>query len=141
VKNTDTYRMTKQREVILEELKKCKTHPSADEIFDRVRKRIPRISLGTVYRNLEILSDIGLIKKLDTAGTQKRFDGDLGTHYHVRCTCCGRIMDLPDEEMDSVRVTLPSFSDFDITGFTVEFKGICNCCRTDETPNSSSDAA
>ena len=65
-------KLTKQRKVILEELRKLKTHPSADEIYNIVRERLPRISLGTVYRNLEILSDAGVILKLDVAGSQKR---------------------------------------------------------------------
>ena len=68
-------RMTRQRRVILEELRKVKTHPSADEIYEIVRKRLPRISLGTVYRNLEILSESGDIQKLEPGCSLKRFDG------------------------------------------------------------------
>ena len=59
------FRMTRQRGIILEELRKINTHPSADEIYERVRKHLPRISLGTVYRNLEILSELGEIQKLE----------------------------------------------------------------------------
>ncbi|MCJ7604005.1 MAG: transcriptional repressor, partial [Desulfobulbaceae bacterium] len=69
-------RMTKQRQVILEELRKVKTHPTADDMYQMLRKKMPKISLGTVYRNLEILSESGIIQKLDVGGTQKRFDGD-----------------------------------------------------------------
>ncbi|MDP3286289.1 MAG: transcriptional repressor, partial [Desulfobacterales bacterium] len=69
------HRMTRQRAVILEELKKVKTHPGADEIYEMVRKRLPRISLGTVYRNLEVLSELREIQKFEHVGTLKRFDG------------------------------------------------------------------
>ena len=87
-------RDTSQRRIIMEELVKLKTHPTANEIYERVRRRIPRISLGTVYRNLEMLSESGLIRKLETAGTRKRFDGTVSNHYHVRCIKCGRMDDL-----------------------------------------------
>jgi Fe2+ or Zn2+ uptake regulation protein len=69
-------RMTHQREIILDELNRSKTHPTADELFDRIKHKLPRISLATVYRNLEILSAAGLIKKLEMSGRQKRFDWD-----------------------------------------------------------------
>ena len=82
-------RMTRQRAVILEELRKVKTHPTADELYSIVRERLPRISLGTVYRNLDFLADTGEIRRLEAAGTTKRFDGDISWHQHVRCIHCG----------------------------------------------------
>ena len=69
--------MTRQRPVILEELKNLTTHPTADELYSMVRRRLPRISLGTVYRNLEILSEMGLAQKLESAGAQRRYGGDV----------------------------------------------------------------
>ena len=68
------YRMTHQRQVILEEINKDQTHPTADEIYERVRKKLPRISMGTVYRNLEILSSCGIIHRLEPGLPQMRFD-------------------------------------------------------------------
>ena len=67
-------RLTTQRQVILEELGKVKSHPTANEVYDMVRKRLPRIGLGTVYRNLELMAESGMILKLEVGGTQKRFD-------------------------------------------------------------------
>ena len=87
-------RMTRQRAVILEELRKTTTHPTADELYGKVRERLPRISLGTVYRNLDFLADSGEIRRLEAAGTTKRFDGNMVEHQHVRCLCCGRIGDI-----------------------------------------------
>ena len=91
---TPKLRMTTQRQVIMEELRKVKSHPTAGELCQMVRKRLPRISLGTVYRNLDILSRSGLIQKLDVAGQEMRFDGDIRDHYHLRCLDCGGVSDV-----------------------------------------------
>ena len=87
-------RMTRQRMVILEELRKVKTHPTADELYAMVRTRMPRISLGTVYRNLDFLTESKEILKLESAGSIRRFDGDTRPHQHVRCRVCGKIGDV-----------------------------------------------
>ena len=121
-------RMTRQRRVILEELRKVNTHPSADEIYEIVRKRLPRISLGTVYRNLEILSEYGDIQKLEPGCSLKRFDGNPTEHCHIRCVHCDRIADAPmasDLEIDLARV---DSTDFDIIGHRLEFLGVCPTC-------------
>ena len=120
-------RMTRQRKVILEELRKVKTHPSADEVYEMVRKRLPRISLGTVYRNLEILSESGDIQKLEPGCSLKRFDGDTSEHCHIRCVSCDRIADapLPDVKFDLEKV---ESTDFEITGHRLEFLGLCSEC-------------
>ncbi len=118
-------RMTRQRKVILEELCKVKTHPSADEVYEMVRKRLPRISLGTVYRNLEILSESGDIQKLEPGCSLKRFDGDTSAHCHIRCVRCDRIADapLPDVKFDMEKV---ESTDFEITGHRLDFLGLCS---------------
>jgi Fur family ferric uptake transcriptional regulator len=124
-------RMTRQRKIILEELRKLKTHPTADELYDAVRERLPRISLGTVYRNLDVLQENGEVLKLESAGSQKRFDGDIRPHYHVRCVRCGRVGDVENEvaDLDVSGVNAPGFT---ITGGTVEFYGVCDICRNQE---------
>ena len=88
-------RTTEQRKLILEELRKCSHHPAADEIYLHVRERLPRISLGTVYRNLELLAGKGLIRKLEMGSGQRRYDPDIRAHGHFRCTHCGKVEDLP----------------------------------------------
>ena len=121
-------RMTRQRRVILEELRKVNTHPSADEVYEIVRKRLPRISLGTVYRNLEILSESGDIQKLEPGCSLKRFDGNPSEHCHLRCVRCGRIADapmIPDLEIDLGRV---NSTEFEIIGHRLEFLGVCPKC-------------
>ena len=98
--------MTKQRRVILDEFRKLKSHPSADELYGRVRRLLPRISLGTVYRNLEVLSQQGVVQKVELGGPQRRYDGDITTHYHVRCVECGRVEDAPVKPVRSVEKRL-----------------------------------
>jgi Fe2+ or Zn2+ uptake regulation protein len=121
-------RMTRQREVILKELRKVDTHPSADEVYEMVRKHLPRISLGTVYRNLEILSECGEIQKLELGCTLKRFDGIAENHYHIRCIECGRVVDAPADFNVAVRHDLKNATDFKIIGHKLVFIGICPDC-------------
>lgn len=128
------YRMTHQRQVILEEIRKVNTHPTADEVYDMVRKRLPRISLGTVYRNLEILSTRGLIQKVGPLSSQMRFDGNTKSHYHIRCNCCGRVEDAPIESMDDIENAVRNVSDYSIIGHRLEFIGICPECRRKGKP-------
>src|SRR5512136_1321888 len=88
------YRMTKQKRVILEVLKNTKSHPTADWVYDKVKKKIPNISLGTVYRNLNILKSQGEILELCYGKGFSRFDGNSSQHYHFTCEHCGRILDV-----------------------------------------------
>lgn len=123
-------RMTRQRAVILEELRKTKSHPTADELYSIVRERLPRISLGTVYRNLDFLADSGEIRRLEAAGSTKRFDGDISWHQHVRCVHCGRIGDvmqpLAAPPVDGIQVR--GFSA--VVGARIEFDGVCEACAS-----------
>jgi len=123
------YRMTHQRQVILDEIRKVRTHPTADEVYELVRKRLPRISLGTVYRNLEILSARGLIKRIGPASQQMRFDGVTKDHYHLRCIWCGRVEDAPMISVGDLEDAVRNKSDYSITGHNLEFLGICPTCK------------
>ena len=122
------HRMTRQRTVILEELKKVKTHPGADEIFEMARKRLPRISLGTVYRNLEVLSELREIQKFEHVGTLKRFDGTPENHYHIRCVNCGRLDDAPFEIETNLETKVRPYTNYSIIGHRLEFIGLCPEC-------------
>ncbi|ADU61822.1 MAG: transcriptional repressor [Pseudodesulfovibrio sp.] len=122
------FRLSKQRKVILEELRKVTSHPTADEVYDMVRKIIPRISLGTVYRNLEFLCTKGLAMKLGAPGAQKRFDGMAEPHPHIRCAICTNVVDV---ECDVILPQIPSecAAGYDILSTNVEFVGICPQCQ------------
>jgi len=120
--------MTRQRRVILEELRNMMTHPSADEVYEVVRKKLPRISLGTVYRNLEILSELGEIQKIELGGTLKRFDCRMDPHYHIRCINCDRVDDAPMGFMAHFETSLNRSTTYKIMGHRLEFLGLCPVC-------------
>ena len=125
-------RMTNQREMILRELRKCQQHLSADELYDRVRQIMPRISLATVYRNLEILSEAGLIGKLEISGRQKRFDYDASDHDHIYCVVCHKVDNLTIERNNINVEPLGTAAGYAITGYRVEIVGICPECQKKE---------
>lgn len=121
-------RMTKQRQIIIEELKKVTSHPTADQLYEMVRNRLPKISLSTVYRNLETLSAEGMVLKMDSAGTQKRFDGTVANHYHIRCSQCGRVDDVHMETIPEVEEIARRRSNYQSVSHIIEFTGICPDC-------------
>jgi len=131
-------RTTRQRMIILEELKKHNDHPSADEIYERVRKRLPRISLGTVYRNLEVLSELGEIQKLELSGSLKRYDGIPGKHYHIRCVQCNRVDDAPIAPLNRIENELYNTTVYEIIGHNLEFTGLCPDCTRKNRKSSQS---
>ncbi|CAK7071673.1 MAG: Peroxide operon regulator [Desulfovibrio sp.] len=121
-------RNTKQRTVILEKLRQVYTHPTADEIYAMTREELPRISLGTVYRNLEVLARQGEILCLENGAAQKRFDGNTLPHHHIRCVQCGKIADvhinLPAPSIETATV-----DGFTVTGAQILFEGVCDKCK------------
>ncbi len=115
------HRNSHQREVILEELRKVKSHPTAATLYKLVSKRLPKISLGTVYRNLELLSKKGIIQKLEVGGSRARFDGDTDKHYHICCTECGKIDDVYDSSDEIINVDLSKNKGYDFEGYHMNF--------------------
>ena len=122
-------RNTRQRTVVLEELKKLSCHPTAAELYEIARVRMPKISLGTVYRNLEVLAENGVIQKLEISGAEARFDGNPERHYHVRCIHCERVDDVHDLPEDFVKGEVRSLAGYDIVDFRLDFLGVCPDCQ------------
>ena len=122
-------RNTRQRRVVLEELRKLHSHPTASELYELARRRLPKISLATVYRNLELLAQMGLIRKVEVSGGQARFDGDLDGHYHVRCVKCGRVDDAKGLPERPVVADVEEISGYHIQGFRLEYFGVCPGCN------------
>ena len=127
-------RNTEQRKIILSELAKRKDHPSADEVYTMVKKKLPKISLGTVYRNLEKMVSCGLVLKLDYSSSQSRFDPNVIEHPHFRCMSCGKVEDIPEEALDYKNI--PSFNKMsqwyktrDIKMMNLEYCGLCKECK------------
>ena len=124
-------RNTRQRQVIFEELQALTSHPTAGELYEIVRRQLPKISLGTVYRNLELLAQSGTIAKLEISGSESRFDGNADLHYHVRCVHCGRVDDAHQISPDLISKEIKNLEGYEILGHRLEFLGICRACQGD----------
>ncbi len=123
-------RMTKQRKTILRVLKHTKIHPTADWIYEAVKKEIPNISLGTVYRNLNVLAEMGKISVLDFGSTYSRYDGNPANHYHFICEKCGKIYDIDHPLFDIIEKEINETSEFQVNNHRLEFYGLCPDCQT-----------
>ena len=123
------FRWTRQRRIILEEIRRMHSHPSADDVYNIVRRRIPDISLATVYRNLEMLSEFGVIKKIHSGGKQQLYDAVSDKHYHFHCRSCGRILDVAIPPIQAVENSLEQLDGFDVHGHSIEFYGTCPNCN------------
>jgi Fur family transcriptional regulator, ferric uptake regulator len=132
---TPFQRNTRQRQVILEELCKLDSHPTASHLYDIVRRRLPNISLGTVYRNLDRLTRQGTIQKLEVSGTESRFDGNPHGHDHLRCICCGRVDDVVGAPLDLSGGGSHDFRGYEVLGHRLELLGKCPRCRQRPAPN------
>lgn len=124
------FRITRQRQIMLEVMRNMRFHPTASQLYDAVRHRLPSISLATVYRNLEVMAARGLIQKITTNGRSRLFDVNPEIHYHARCVRCGAIMDvaIAPETMSLFRDKLDAVQDFVILDARVEFIGHCGAC-------------
>jgi Fur family ferric uptake transcriptional regulator len=122
-------RASRRRDVILELVRSTMDHPTADWVYRQARRRLPRLSLATVYRNLKQLAQQGLIREIQAAGHASRFDGNTGRHYHVRCLGCGRVNDLPLSVDPGLERAARRAINFEILGHQVEFQGLCPLCR------------
>lgn len=123
-------RNTKQRKILLEILQNTDTHPGADWLYQKVRQEMPQVSLGTIYRNLNILREQGLIRELKGCGTQSRFDGTLTPHGHFFCLGCGEVHDIPNTRPthleEDVRANMEGYL---LSGVEVSAYGYCPRCK------------
>ena len=123
-----TLKYSRQRELIKDFLMTRKDHPTADIVYMNVRKQNPNISLGTVYRNLTLLADIGEISRLRVGDGVDHFDADTSPHYHFVCTKCGSVTDLEMDSIESILETAKANFDGYIAGHVTHFYGICGKC-------------
>jgi Fur family peroxide stress response transcriptional regulator len=132
-------RETRQREAILNIMRDADSHPTADQIYDEVRKTIPNISKGTVYRNLKILKDTGKISELNLDGTVSRYEYKKDSHYHFRCEKCGRIFDLDEPVNQALDEKIAQQTGFTVSYHQLEFRGLCKACQNKSKPARSND--
>jgi Fur family peroxide stress response transcriptional regulator len=122
-------KLTHQRTEIFREVARTTDHPDAQTIFERVRMRVPAMSLDTVYRNLWLLSDLGLIATLGPPRERARFDANVTSHHHFVCTRCGMTSDFYSQEFDELRPPPEVESMGSVDATHVELRGLCLRCK------------
>ena len=134
-------RSTRQRQAIVEVVRALDDHPTAEHVFFEVRKRLPTISLGTVYRNLNLLAEQGIIAEFSMSENARRYDGNTGRHSHIICTVCGAIRDIwpPDGPTERIVAFAEAATGYCVERHHVELFGVCPDCRegTEGTPSDS----
>ncbi len=120
---------SKQRDAILNFLAARCDHPTAETVYLNIREELPNISLGTVYRNLNLLSELGEIQKISTGTSADRFDANTNPHYHFICKKCGCVMDLTLDGLDHIDILAGQNFDGTIEGHFAYFYGQCPSCK------------
>ena len=120
--------ITPQRVAIYTELVKSKKHPSAENVFGKVRRKFPDISLDTVYRTLSTFAEIGIINVVEGYGEARRYDPDLTAHHHFRCRKCNKIVDFHENSYDNLKLPKEFGKDYKVTSIKVIIEGLCNKC-------------
>ena len=123
------YKYSKQRESILDLLQHTGIHPTAAWIYDNLKGEFPDLSMGTVYRNLNILIEQELVKKIDFGSTFDRFDANTSQHYHFICEKCGAIYDLKMPIVYALNNKVKDETNFEVHSHRIEFYGICEKCK------------
>lgn len=119
---------SRQREFIKTNLMNRYDHPTAETVYLDVKIEFPNISLGTVYRNLSLLTELGEIQKISTGLGPDRFDGNPAPHYHFLCKNCGCVMDIDLENQDNLDAAASDVFPGIIEGHSVQFYGLCPEC-------------
>jgi len=122
-------RNTAQRDTVLKVVEASCDHPSAETIYTRCREILPEISLGTVYRNLKVLVELGKIREVSILNAGDRYDKTVGLHAHFRCKHCGAVLDVPADALDELEKKVESSTGFKVEGTEVLFVGICDQCK------------
>jgi Fur family peroxide stress response transcriptional regulator len=124
--------LTTQRRAVLELLLNRSDHPTADQLHEALKARYPRISRRTVYRVLDALADLGLIRRVHHPGAAARFDAKTYRHHHLVCIRCNKIIDWESVELDGITLPEGKPHGFDVCDFSVQLMGVCPACRKQE---------
>jgi Fur family peroxide stress response transcriptional regulator len=120
--------VTPQRVAIYKALLQADSHPDAEALYEQVRQEIPNLSLATVYKNLEALEKLGVVRELTPLHETARFDANLDHHHHLVCTSCKKVVDLYDHALDALHVAPALTRGFQISNVRVQVEGRCAEC-------------
>ena len=126
-------RMTPQRHAILSYLVETMSHPTADEIYRALEHRFPNMSVATVYNNLKVFMEAGLVRELTYGDDSSRFDADMSDHYHAICESCGKIVDFDFPPLSEAEQAASAATGFRVTGHRMEVYGYCPDCSRQQT--------
>lgn len=122
-------KLTPQRYAIYKYLLSVKTHPSAEMIYNELKKNYPAMSLATVYKTLKTLNELDLVQELNVGEDNFRYDANVKTHPHIVCLSCGKVDDIEKANFDIVNEEASKFTDYDIKSYKIYFYGICPKCK------------
>ncbi|MFD2639268.1 peroxide-responsive transcriptional repressor PerR [Piscibacillus salipiscarius] len=122
-------RITPQRHAVLEYLMQAMTHPTADDIYKALEGKFPNMSVATVYNNLRVFQQIGLVRELTYGDSSSRFDCNTTEHYHVICESCGKIVDFHYPSLDEVEQLAEQVTGFEVSHHRMEVYGKCEDCQ------------
>lgn len=120
---------TKQKELIYNAVTGSRSHPSADDVYHMLKPNYPGLSLATVYRNLNVFADSGMLQRIPMPSGGTRFDGTLEPHYHMVCTKCGNLYDIELDHLDTLAQDVMKKSGFEVSSFNLLISGVCKNCR------------
>lgn len=123
-------RMTPQRHAILDYLIHSMSHPTADEIYRAIEKKFPNMSVATVYNNLRVFKEAGLVRELTYGDASSRFDANMVDHYHIICTECGKIEDFEYPRLSLVEKQAAKVTGFRVYSHRMEVYGVCEKCQS-----------
>lgn len=126
-------RITPQRHAVLEYLLTSMTHPTADEIYKALESKFPNMSVATVYNNLRILGEIGLVRELTYGDDSSRYDSNMDDHYHIMCEQCGLVVDFHYPSLDEIESLAERVSGFEVNEHRLELYGTCKSCQDNKT--------
>ncbi|KGP70805.1 Fur family transcriptional regulator [Pontibacillus yanchengensis Y32] len=122
-------RITPQRHAVLEYLIQSMSHPTADDIYKALEGKFPNMSVATVYNNLRVFKEIGLVRELTYGDSSSRFDCNTSEHYHAICNDCGKIVDFHYPILDEVESLAEQVTGFDVSHHRMEVYGVCEDCK------------
>jgi len=122
-------RYSKQRELVMQTVQQLCDHPTAEEIYDKAAQECPNLSLGTVYRNLNLLCENGQLLKVPIPGASDRFDHTLGDHAHAYCEVCGSVTDVLPQALPMLQEALKGGCGFQVHQMNLVLEGVCPECQ------------
>jgi Fe2+ or Zn2+ uptake regulation protein len=128
------YTLTSQRRAVLEALEEARGHPSAEDIYLIVKKKNPRVALGTVYQALSVLEEIGVIGSKHWSESPTRYDLNVEPHLDIRCVGCGEVAEIPGVELGGLEERIRDNTTYEVTRAMLVIEGLCPVCRRDSAP-------